>query len=255
MKNINKKLKSEKGASILLALMLFLVCFMVASVILSSATANADKLHQREDNQREYLSVSSAATLLRDVLGGIEYTGWENNKVFYYQDESAINLGTQEDIPEKCEAMVYTEEKEARMRAELERAIYQAFSSHTKWYTKVPVADVLTKEFVISGEGMEEIKVVLSLDTKTYYVTCELTQNDSSGTNNAMTVLFKAAVHKDDSPQSREYTDENFTYWEAVPNADGEGTHWESRLYRIVEYKIVTKISYDAGTITKGVYP
>ena len=56
MNRISKKLKSQSGASLIIALVLLLVCVMVGSVILSSAAGNADKMRKRESEQQEILS-------------------------------------------------------------------------------------------------------------------------------------------------------------------------------------------------------
>lgn len=261
MKEMKKKINSQQGASILLALMLFFVCFMVASVILSSATANADKLRQRDSNQKEYLSVSSAANLLKDIFGGIEYIGWESNTVYECRGElSNIRPARHNDKAEICTKMTYKAGVEARVRADLEAMVYKAYTAHTQYLPPAVVSEVLTNEFVISGDGVEDVKVKMSLNRDTYVLTCSLTLNDSTYNNNAMTVVFKAGVtapskdladkvvHGDADIDHEVYTeieeDDGTIYWDWIPKA-----------YDITVYTINTKIAYDQGTITKGVYP
>ncbi len=257
---IIKKIKNNKGASILLALMLFFVCFMVASVILSSATANADKIRQRDSNQKEFLSVSSAANLLRKIYGEIEYTGWETNTVYECQGELlSIRPAKHSDTAEICTEMTYVAGVKARIRADLEDMVYAAFTSHTQYLPPASVADVLTREFVVSGTGMEDVKVKMALDTDSYLLTCSLTLNDSTETNNAMTVVFKAGVNAPDKDsadkviQSDADTHEVYTQIE-----EDDGTiswEWVTKTYDITYYTINTQITYDGGTVTKGVYP
>lgn len=65
---IQKKWKSRRGASILIALVFFLLCLMVGAVILTAATASAGQLRTQRQAQQDYLAVSSAARLLQDLL-------------------------------------------------------------------------------------------------------------------------------------------------------------------------------------------
>lgn len=69
MKNkILNKLRSKDGASITFALLLFLVCAVLCSVILAAATAAAGRLSKLPEADQRYYAVASAAKLLRDVF-------------------------------------------------------------------------------------------------------------------------------------------------------------------------------------------
>lgn len=65
-----KKLKSQRGASIIFALLVFMLCAFGGVAALVSAAANAGRYARLEDDQQQYLSASSAAGLLRDELSG-----------------------------------------------------------------------------------------------------------------------------------------------------------------------------------------
>lgn len=258
--NIYKKLNSNKGASILLALMLFFVCFMVASVILSSSTANIDKIRQRDENQKEYLSVSSAANLLRNIFGGVEYKGWETNTVYEcFGELLQIRPAKHSDIAEICTEMDYQAGVEARLRAELQGMVYEAFTSHTQYVTPKIVSAVITREFVIKGSGMEDVKLKMSLDRDTYLLTCSLTLNDSTDVNNAMTVTFKAGVNdqnKDSADILVKPDVDSHEVYTQIKEYDGTTSwDWVSKTYDVTVYTINTRITYDAGAISKGVYP
>jgi hypothetical protein len=257
MKIYKNKLKNQKGASILLALMLFFICFMVASVILSSATANGDKLRQRESNQKEYLSISSAANLLRDVFGRLNYTGWETNTVYQCQGEHLeIRPEKHSDKAELCQEMTYNAGVEARIRADLEDMVYEAFTSHTQYVTPESVDPVLTKEFVISGEGMEDVKVSMTLNTDTYLLTCSLMINGSTGENNAMTVVFNAPPPTEEATVVVFPDADTHEVYTLVEEEDGTiSWDWLTKTYDITVYTINTQITYDAGTVVKGVLP
>ena len=65
MKN---KIKSQKGASITFALLLFLVCAVISSIVIVAATAVGGRASQMAELDQRYYAVNSAAELLRDVL-------------------------------------------------------------------------------------------------------------------------------------------------------------------------------------------
>lgn len=66
------KLKSNKGASLIVALLLFLVCAVVGAVVLASATASAGKASKLAEMDKRYYKVASAAELLAEKLCGRE---------------------------------------------------------------------------------------------------------------------------------------------------------------------------------------
>lgn len=250
-----KKLNSQKGASILLALMLFLVCFMVSSAIVTSATANADKIRNRDAYQKGYLSVGSAANFLQDVFGGLEYTAWEKNTVYECQAEYlTINPARHNDLAEISTQMTYDEGYAARIKEDLADMIYEAFQSHTQYLDPIVVEDVLTREFVISGDGMEDILLKMSLDTDSYLLTCVLTLNDVTEEDNAMTVMFKASVSAPSKDAAEKVVMSDMDTHQVY--VEGElGWAWVTKTYDITEYTLNTKVMYDTGFVTKGVYP
>lgn len=68
--NICKKLGSEKGASILFALLLFLVCAVIGAIVLTAATAAAGRAAKLAESDQRYHSVASAAELISHELSG-----------------------------------------------------------------------------------------------------------------------------------------------------------------------------------------
>lgn len=75
MKRLREKWASGRGASILLALLLMLVCVMVAASVLMAAMSNAGKARGSREEQQKYLTLSSAMTLVCDQLAQSEYRG------------------------------------------------------------------------------------------------------------------------------------------------------------------------------------
>ncbi len=74
MQRIRQKLHSSAGVSMLIALLFFLVCLTVGSLILTAATTSASKTRGRYERQQDYLAVASAARLLQDTFGRHTYT-------------------------------------------------------------------------------------------------------------------------------------------------------------------------------------
>ena len=70
MHKLKQKLKSQTGASITFALLLFLVCAVVGSVVLTAGTAAAGRMSELAKMDQRYYSVTSAAQLLRDTIDG-----------------------------------------------------------------------------------------------------------------------------------------------------------------------------------------
>ncbi len=71
-KNVfTKKIKSKTGASILLGLAFFLMCFFVASVIMASASVNASRAAAQKEEQRSFFAIQSTQNLIKEMLGEI----------------------------------------------------------------------------------------------------------------------------------------------------------------------------------------
>lgn len=75
MNRMKQKLKSEYGASILLALLFFLICTLVTAVLLMAAASNAGKIRSNREIHQKYLAVSSALELVCEDLLSKEYCG------------------------------------------------------------------------------------------------------------------------------------------------------------------------------------
>ena len=65
---IRQKLRSQKGASITFALLLFMVCAVLSSVLLTAATAAAGRMSRIAELDQRYYAVTSASGFLRGIL-------------------------------------------------------------------------------------------------------------------------------------------------------------------------------------------
>lgn len=78
MNAIKNKIRSRAGASITFALMIFLVCAVVSSIVIVAASAASGRLSTVKEMDQRYYAATSAAEALRDAFDGksvtVEYT-------------------------------------------------------------------------------------------------------------------------------------------------------------------------------------
>lgn len=78
MNAMKNKIKSQRGASITFALLLFLVCSVVSIVVVVAGSAAAGRMSQRAETDQRYYAVTSAVELLCDDFKGktvkVEYS-------------------------------------------------------------------------------------------------------------------------------------------------------------------------------------
>lgn len=90
MKRLREKLKNRDGASLLLSLLVFLLCVMVAASVLAAAVSNAGKARSSRTEQQRYQTLSSAMRLISSELEKVEYMGryqvatWTAESVNYF---------------------------------------------------------------------------------------------------------------------------------------------------------------------------
>ena len=135
---MREKLNSQRGASLLIALLYFLVCGLVAAVIIGAAMTNVQKLKGARQRQQAYNSVSSAAQLIRDEMTRVEYQGMER------WDEYECNRSAA-DIQDRRHKDTYSWEdfsasKEAgkSLTALLQDGVEKAYYSHADLHSGSP---------------------------------------------------------------------------------------------------------------------
>lgn len=91
MKRLAQKLQDRRGASMLMALLLFLVAAMVSAVILAAAVSARSRVASDRAQQQTYLTVSSAAELLRGSIEGGS-GDFQTREVTLYYDRSKQHI-------------------------------------------------------------------------------------------------------------------------------------------------------------------
>ena len=90
-KTILAKLKSDSGASLMAALLFFIMCATVGSIILAAATASSGRLAGLKRNEQAHYAVNSAADVLANVM--------EDKKVVMRYSKSEGNVPTDKQLP------------------------------------------------------------------------------------------------------------------------------------------------------------
>lgn len=117
-----EKLKSQGGASLLLALMFFLICALAGSVVLSIAQTYEKRTAANLQEEREYLAVLSAAEFLKGQLKLCEGQ-WNLDGSGFGVDAPADNRVQKELLETICEFcrnyVTYGAEPESQMNLKI----------------------------------------------------------------------------------------------------------------------------------------
>ena len=86
---IRYKLNTDRGASIAMALLLFLVCAAIGASLVTAGSAASGRLSAMQEMDQRYYSVTSAAELVRDVIC--------KEPVEFYQKKITVEERTEDD--------------------------------------------------------------------------------------------------------------------------------------------------------------
>lgn len=89
MLNLRKPKRMRRGASVLIALLIFFLALLSGALALSMAASNSGRITHNRDDQQAYLSVASAAKLILSELDGIKFV-----IVFSNEDAATGEAGT-----------------------------------------------------------------------------------------------------------------------------------------------------------------
>ena len=178
MGKILKKLHSQRGETMLMALLLFLVGVMVSAVILAAAiSAESDAKAAREE-QQAYLTVSSAAELFRDAI--------QSGSGRYREIVTKTYSGTQLQG-------IKTEKQNAS------GPFSEIFNKVIPTLLKSP--STYQKPFTLSMDGLEDVTMELSIQPKqgdnSQFILTAVFYNDPEGDHPCrMTVTFTGETTK-----------------------------------------------------------
>lgn len=76
---LRNRIRSNSGATILLALLFFLLCALAGSIILSAGSAAAGRISGLKETEQSFYSVTSAAQVIREEIEGQEFQAYREN--------------------------------------------------------------------------------------------------------------------------------------------------------------------------------
>ena len=86
MNRIKKKIKSNNGASITFALLIFLVCAVISGIVIVAATTSAGRMSKTTEMDQRYYAVTSAAELLKEYIDPEDPDNKERIRVIMTRD-------------------------------------------------------------------------------------------------------------------------------------------------------------------------
>lgn len=264
MKCMSKKIKSQTGASILMAMVLFLICGFVAAVTLGAAATNAQKYTNQRQQQQQYLAVSSCARLLEESLEGKEFVGTEEKWIYFCGDEfSDVVLDEGEkfesDRFEVCTSLK-VEEKLDAIQELIAEGLYEVYLSKERYVESKPFSG-WTREMKIRFGSIPEltkypVDAIVTVD-RDYKITITLktASVDFDNEEYAMVLTFEAEV-TEPAEKIETFPCENEHHGTIEVTADNgtkEEKSVEVRYEKNEHYSKVTTIQLINGDIRKGV--
>lgn len=245
---VKRKLHSERGASMLMALVFFLVCGFVGAVIVGSATTNAQKYQGFRAQQQAYDSVSSAARLVRDTLEGLTLQGQEhwteytcNKNVSAYPGLDPAAHSDERKLDFFQGAARYDE----KIAAIVLEGAEQVYKSQTVYVEKVPFKG-WTKTFTID-DGACPVEVTATIQENYQLVfTFHPEERSLRDRYGMMLVCSAQATDTQETPE----TSCSHTY--EVWSSTKYGSEPVRKDFPIYTHTRTTAIVWERGTILKG---
>ena len=114
MRKVIKKLKSDTGATLMMALLFFVVCAVTGSMILVSATASSGRLENMKRRDQNYFAVMSAIKMCEQQMKEMDIAFSDKLVVTEVEkeedDEDVDDIDEDESVP--GDSRVYTIEKQ-----------------------------------------------------------------------------------------------------------------------------------------------
>ena len=148
MKTISAKLRSNRGSSMVMALILMLVAMMVSHTILAAAATAGRNVRLGDDGQQAYLTVSSAAETYRDAI--LSFSEQFQKTVQKTYD----NLADYSADKPKTVTTTYKNLETAPFSAEVEEALKYAIDYPAITYTHT---------YLIRAENYDDVDMVLTM--------------------------------------------------------------------------------------------
>lgn len=227
-KAVGKKLHSQTGASLLIAL-LYLLAVMTAGAVVLTAAANAGRLARNRREQQDYLAVSSAALLVKEDFRGTAFTaGYQKTTVTSMDEEGNMRRDTHYG---KTSSALSGESE--LLRDGPEHDLVQLYFSTVPAETGLQgAAPAMSYPLTFTAADLPEVSGAMTVDTSggaRYTIAVELYIEEDGTHTNATLLLFTPTVSSTQSTE-REY------------GADTE----------TIKTTFTTAVTWDTPVITKG---
>lgn len=165
-----KKLKNERGESILMALLLLLLASVISALILTAATNAAHHLRNDRKAQQNYLTVSSAAEFIRDSILQESYTRvWEKVTTYTKNDDAGIY------VPKEEKTTLAPGKFTGIMKAWLAVGIEDNKNEGARYASVTGYQDTIKVDVPIKGEdGLQTVQAEFTMDKDTANITVKL---------------------------------------------------------------------------------
>ena len=193
---IKKKLRSNEGASLMVALLFFVMCATVGSIILAAATASSGRLANLRKEDQSYYAIASAADLFAETM--------ENKKVMIQLNQTD---GT---ITPKPADLVVLDPKDGKTSLTASNYLLPSLVLDTNLYAILRYGDkfpnysegsisdfsaVKTTKITVAGEPGLDVDATISmnkaLDLKVVFT--------STGSSGSVTMKFKPVVEMEET--------------------------------------------------------
>ena len=194
---VMRKLNSNEGASLMVALLFFVMCATIGSIILAAATASSGRLKNLKADDQAYYANSSAMNLLGELFSDSENAILIQHTI---QTEENLNTGTSTLTVDKCAIRDF---EKVYIAAQIKKNTYfvpqnldKAFSNSE---TGLSGGFVSFGEFDISvsDDTDDALKVHVKVTMNPYYDLIAVL-NPANYENNKMTVIFKSVKRIED---------------------------------------------------------
>lgn len=160
-----QKLNSRRGASILFAILIFMMCILAGTAALTAASANSGRYAHMKADQQRYLSVASAAQLLTEEFTRNPFTA--NLKVTETRNDIMV---TSREVTKDDSAPDYGTKLEGDLGDLLKE--YLRLVCWADAGVKDPVTNVVidrpdtpfTKKLTLKAEGMDDVTAELEVN-------------------------------------------------------------------------------------------
>ncbi len=213
-----KKLRSQTGASLLIALLYFLTAATVGAAALTAAATNAGRLARNRREQQDYLAVASAARLIEEDFREVTFRTGYQKTVVWVADELGGMTPTPPVYSKDPQIPVLTGGSrllagESRPVKDLEQLYFSTAAAGTALQTGVPAQ--MKYPLKITAEGLPDVLGAMEVDraedalyaiTVTLYTQAE----DGAPPANTVTLRFLPSV-SDTAATTREYAGDTET--------------------------------------------